>query len=153
MGVDDLCIEELISEVNHEAAESLVAMEAAVVGADALERRVNGRGTLNIAGGRTGLGVVIRDCSGFVLASCSLNMSAGFDATLAETMAIFRGLIFIRDRGLAPCCLESDVAVVSVSHVPRLANNVAHGLAKYALKVVDDLFWIEDYPPCVRKVV
>ncbi|KAI9181040.1 hypothetical protein LWI28_010753 [Acer negundo] len=41
----DLSIGELVNEANHEAAESLVTVEATVVGADTLERRVNGRGS------------------------------------------------------------------------------------------------------------
>ncbi|TXG63243.1 hypothetical protein EZV62_010237 [Acer yangbiense] len=133
--------------------------------------KINCDAAVNNNAGCIGLGIVIRDNGGFVLASCSLMLTAGFDATLAETMAIYRGLIFSRDCGLALCCLESDAAVVvkrisegshldsvsglilaeistlitnlnviSVSHVPRLANNVAHGLAKFALKVDEDLF-------------
>ncbi|KAI9200372.1 hypothetical protein LWI28_006673 [Acer negundo] len=98
-------------------------------------------------------------------------MEACFDAKMEEIMAIYRGLVFSRDCGLAPCRLELDVSIVVkwinvgnhldslsgnvlaeistlisslnviyVSHVPRLTNNVTHGLAKNALKVVDDLF-------------
>ncbi|KAK0602442.1 hypothetical protein LWI29_033421 [Acer saccharum] len=146
--------------------------------------KINCDAAMDSVGGRIGFGVVIRDHLGFVLASCSQVMAASFGAAMAETMAIYRGLLFSRDCGLGPCHLESDAVVIvkrinegshldsesegilaeissrlsnlkvrSVNHVPRLANCVAHGLAKFALKVVDDLFWMEDYPPCVRKAV
>lgn len=41
-GADYLGVEELVSEANHEAAKGLVAVEAAVVGAHALERDLAG---------------------------------------------------------------------------------------------------------------
>ena len=34
-----------------------------------------------------------------------------------------------------------------------MANSVAHGLAKDALMAVEDLYWLEEYPPCVRRAV
>jgi ribonuclease HI len=127
--------------------------------------------------GWVGLGVVIRDHTGFVMASCSLPLIASFDVQAAEVMAVLRGLIFSRDCGLAPCMLETDAAVVVkwindgshldspcgnvlaeisslisslniiyVSFVPRLANNVAHGLAKNALKVVKNFLLVGGLP-------
>ena len=47
--------------------------------------------------------------------------------------------------------LISSLNVIYVNHVPRVANSVAHDLAKNALKVVEDLFWIEEVPSCVRR--
>ncbi|KAK3189610.1 hypothetical protein Dsin_029171 [Dipteronia sinensis] len=49
--------------------------------------------------------------------------------------------------------LVSGLHVNPVSHIPRLANNVTHGLAKFALMVVEDRFWMEEFPPCVRRAV
>ena len=49
--------------------------------------------------------------------------------------------------------LITSLNIVSVAHVPRVANTVAHGLAKNALKVADDLFWMEDFPSCVRSAI
>ncbi|KAK3211757.1 hypothetical protein Dsin_016463 [Dipteronia sinensis] len=146
--------------------------------------KINCDAAINEKEGGISLGIVIRDHSGAVMASCSLTLAAFFDANTAETMAIYRGLIFSRDCGLFPCVIESDAAavvkwinenshrdsisgnilaeisalvsslhVISVSHIPRLANNVAHGLAKSALMVVEDRFWMEEFPPCVRRAV
>ncbi|KAK3206766.1 hypothetical protein Dsin_020812 [Dipteronia sinensis] len=146
--------------------------------------KINCETAINEKEGRIGLGIVIRDHSGAVMASCFLTLAAFFDANTAETMAIYKGLIFSRDCGIFPCVIESDAAVVvkwinedshwdsisgnilveisalvsglhviSVSHIPRLANNVAHGLAKSALMVVEDRFWMEEFPPCGRRAV
>ncbi|KAK3226550.1 hypothetical protein Dsin_006412 [Dipteronia sinensis] len=49
--------------------------------------------------------------------------------------------------------LISNLGVVSIKHVSRVANGVAHELAKLALTKDDDLFWLEDYPPSVCKTV
>ncbi|KAK3211194.1 hypothetical protein Dsin_015900 [Dipteronia sinensis] len=57
---------------------------------------------------RIGIGIVIRDDSGFVMASCSQRVVATFDAQVAETLAIYRGIIFGKDCCLAPCVIESD---------------------------------------------
>ena len=42
---------------------------------------------------------------------------------------------------------------LSVSHVPRLENRVAHWLAKYVLTLGDNLFRMERYPRCAGDVV
>jgi ribonuclease HI len=146
--------------------------------------KINCDAAVDVLAGVIGIGVAIRDSSGFVLASCSVRVSGFFDANMAEILAIRRGLVFSRECGLAPCVLESDAAVavrwvtegshlesanglilseiaslvsslsvISVSHVPRVANTVAYGLAKFALTNDDDLFWMEDFPPCVRREV
>ena len=46
-----------------------------------------------------------------------------------------------------------NLQILEVNHVPRLANFVAHGLARYALTIDDHRYWMEDFPPCVRRVV
>ncbi|KAK2633922.1 hypothetical protein Ddye_028714 [Dipteronia dyeriana] len=44
--------------------------------------------------------------------------------------------------------LTSIMGRVVVTHVPRLTNQVVHGLAKFALGCSEDNFWIEEYPLC-----
>ncbi|KAK0598210.1 hypothetical protein LWI29_032563 [Acer saccharum] len=133
---------------------------------------------------KTGIGVVIRDEAGFVLASCSQIISANFDLETAKTMAVYRGLIFSRDCGLTPCCLEIDSEKVvkrivdggcldansgailasiaslmegsrlsSITHIHKEANRVALELAKNALCIDEDLFWLEDVPWCISSLI
>ncbi|KAK3218493.1 hypothetical protein Dsin_012463 [Dipteronia sinensis] len=61
-------------------------------------------------GGRIRIGVVIRDF-GSVMASCCQVIGVRYDAKAAEMVAIYRGLQFSIDCGLAPCVIESVAAV------------------------------------------
>ncbi|KAK3190167.1 hypothetical protein Dsin_029728 [Dipteronia sinensis] len=58
------------------------------------------------------------------------------------------GLIIedIRDR-------LQDMSGSRVVFAYRNANVVAHNLSKMALTIVEDLFWMESYPPCVERFV
>ncbi|KAK3206532.1 hypothetical protein Dsin_020578 [Dipteronia sinensis] len=44
--------------------------------------------------------------------------------------------------------LVHSMRCCSVDYVPRKANQVAHLLAKMALSNLEDLYWMEDSPPC-----
>ena len=55
---------------------------------------------------------MIRDYTGFVLVSSSQVIKAALSPQVAETVAIYRGIIFSRDCGLLPSVLESDAAIV-----------------------------------------
>ncbi|KAK3200738.1 hypothetical protein Dsin_024153 [Dipteronia sinensis] len=94
-------------------------------------------------------------------------------ATVAEALAIFKGILFAKNSRIMPLFIESDAQVVvnlinssfdphsdigllikdirscKVNFVPRLAN----GLAKYGLSIENDLFWMEDFPPIVGHAV
>ena len=45
--------------------------------------------------------------------------------------------------------LTQGLRKVSFSYVRRAAKSVAHGLARYAKNVKEDVYWIEDNPPPV----
>ena len=62
--------------------------------------KINCDAAVNEFEGCIGLGIVIRDHTGFIMASCSLKMARCFDAKMVEIMAIYRGLVFNRDCGL-----------------------------------------------------
>ncbi|KAK3204419.1 hypothetical protein Dsin_018465 [Dipteronia sinensis] len=49
-------------------------------------------------------------------------------------------------------CIRNGM-VDSIFFSPRKANVVAHRLAKHALLLAEDQFWMESYPPCVERVV
>ena len=41
----------------------------------------------------------------------------------------------------------------SISFVSRKVNVVAHNLSKYVLSIGEDSFWMESYPPCVKRSI
>ncbi|KAK1581410.1 hypothetical protein Q3G72_005776 [Acer saccharum] len=59
--------------------------------------------------GRVGFGIIICNHLGGVVASSSQFVMA---PQIAETVAIFRGLVFARDAGLLPCSVETDAQVI-----------------------------------------
>ncbi|KAK3218996.1 hypothetical protein Dsin_012966 [Dipteronia sinensis] len=61
---------------------------------------------------RTGLGMVIRDHTGFVMASWAQRLEANYSPLVAEAMAIFRGITFAVEAGLVPIVVESDALAV-----------------------------------------
>ncbi|KAK3189247.1 hypothetical protein Dsin_028808 [Dipteronia sinensis] len=101
--------------------------------------------------------------------------------TQLQTMAIYRGFIFSRDCGLTLCILESDaetvvkritdgcsmdansVAILAsiaslldrsvVNNIPKKANRATFGLAKNAMSINEDLYWLKDFPGCIRSLV
>ncbi|KAK3225473.1 hypothetical protein Dsin_005335 [Dipteronia sinensis] len=70
---------------------------------------------------RVGIGIVIRDSSGHVKASCCQFLEAVFDSHVAAIMAILRGILFSKYYGLDPGVVESD-NTVAVERV--LSNNL-----------------------------
>ncbi|KAK2641549.1 hypothetical protein Ddye_023312 [Dipteronia dyeriana] len=122
---------------------------------------------------RVGLNMVIRDHTGFMMASSAQRINA---IQIVEVLAILRGLVFTIESGLLPVVVESDtLEVVNMinfgSHIhaevclvigdirefqnfissgylnfiSRKANTVAHNLSNEA-----NHFWMESCPPCVE---
>ncbi|KAK3230116.1 hypothetical protein Dsin_001997 [Dipteronia sinensis] len=85
-----------------------------------------------------GIGIIIRDNLGEVLASSAQPVGAQFTLAVAVALAVFRGLLFARDY---PGC--------SVAFTSRMNNLAAHGLAKIGLSMSCDMFWMEEVPPNV----
>uniref|UniRef100_A0A803PDD1 RNase H type-1 domain-containing protein n=1 Tax=Cannabis sativa TaxID=3483 RepID=A0A803PDD1_CANSA len=50
-------------------------------------------------------------------------------------------------------CLLSSLPNVSISHVKRNANMVAHGLARYALGLEEACFWLDNILPPIYSVI
>ena len=123
---------------------------------------------------KAGLGVVIWDSFGQVLASLSEQIQLPFSSDLVEAMATARALSFVAELGFSRFILEgdseliiksnedslapfghilevakstTDVNRVSFTHVRRLGNAVAHNLAKHARHVAGLQVWMEDVPP------
>ncbi|KAK3198084.1 hypothetical protein Dsin_021499 [Dipteronia sinensis] len=132
-------------------------------------------------GNCVGFGTVIRDSTGAVLASCSQIMEANFSIKVAKLVAIRKCLLFYvdspcviesdeatvvkwindGDRWNSDCdiilydisTMISNLHGVTVRHVRKRFNKAAHALAKNALGISEDAFWMEEYPDCISKVV
>ncbi|KAK3222258.1 hypothetical protein Dsin_009283 [Dipteronia sinensis] len=70
--------------------------------------KINCTAVMEERGGGFGLGIVIREVSGMVMASCSLQIAAGVDFWAANALAILKSSQFGKDCGLAPFTIESD---------------------------------------------
>ncbi|KAK2639502.1 hypothetical protein Ddye_027297 [Dipteronia dyeriana] len=140
--------------------------------------KVNTDVVLDAQEGHIGVGIIIRNDVGDVMASGAQRVMGGYSVPIAEAIAILKGMQFACNSGLNPCIFESDAHEVvyiinsrvsplseigliisdimrlldgpfnfHVTFAPRSANRVAHGLAKLGLKIVNNLFFIEECPP------
>ncbi|KAL5743422.1 hypothetical protein ACOSQ2_026538 [Xanthoceras sorbifolium] len=119
---------QLSSDVVQWAASYLQDFKAAKVGSAASSTRllkdfkwhpsaanvyqVNCDAGVDAAAHRTGIEVVIRDSSGFVLTSCAQGLDTCFSPQIAEALAIKRGLTLAIETGFTCVCLESDASAV-----------------------------------------
>ncbi|KAK2635282.1 hypothetical protein Ddye_030074 [Dipteronia dyeriana] len=120
-----------------------------------------------------GLGIVIRDCLGFVLGASAQRVAANFSYQIVEALEIFRGLTFAVESGLLPIIesdalevvnlinsgdnISSDVGLIiwdirDLPHVvagsvvvfeSRKANVVLHQLSKLGMCIDKDQFYME----------
>ncbi|KAK3221557.1 hypothetical protein Dsin_008582 [Dipteronia sinensis] len=51
------------------------------------------------------------------------------------------------------CSLSTKLRLVKFGHVPKKANSVARGLARRALEITRDAYWMEEFPGCVKDLV
>ncbi|KAK2657606.1 hypothetical protein Ddye_010658 [Dipteronia dyeriana] len=65
-----------------------------------------------LAGRLVGVGIVIRDSEGFVMASSSQKIEVTLSPQVAEAVAIFRGIKLTIETSLTSCCIESGAEVV-----------------------------------------
>ncbi|KAL5782935.1 hypothetical protein ACOSP7_007964 [Xanthoceras sorbifolium] len=65
--------------------------------------------SVGLAAGKVGLGLIIRNEVGQIMAAGSIKLEAFFNPEVAEALAIFRGLQLAIDSGLSPLLVESDV--------------------------------------------
>ena len=129
------------------------------------------------------VGAMIRNERGEVMATMSVRGPQVVDSEEAEILACRRAMEFVREAGFTELVIEGDnvnvMKSVSASgagqsrlghiiqdikwltqglrkvssYVRRVANSVAHGLARYAKYVKEDMYWIEDKPPPVLKAL
>ncbi|PON44613.1 Ribonuclease H-like domain containing protein [Trema orientale] len=122
--------------------------------------------------GRIGIGDVIRDYWGVVVAAFSKTLVGIFSVDDAETLAVREGFSFVAQNGLYPSVVENDslstiqeitnyhllapnglilanikdlllsVSCGSYRHVLHEGNIVAHMLATSAFQFPGDMFWV-----------
>ncbi|KAK4854711.1 hypothetical protein QYF36_000357 [Acer negundo] len=76
--------------------------------------KVNTDAALDANEGRIGVGIIIRNCVGDVMASSSQVVKGGFTVLVVETLATLRGLRFACDTDLLSSSIESDARVVNI---------------------------------------
>ncbi|KAK3228251.1 hypothetical protein Dsin_008113 [Dipteronia sinensis] len=64
-------------------------------------------------------------------------------------MAVKRGILLVLDSGLVPFQVETD-SLLLVNLISN-GNLAAHTLAKMALSIDSDCYWLDDLPPCVER--
>ena len=130
-----------------------------------------------------GLGIVIRDGSGQVLASLLEQIHLPYSSDLVEAMTVTRAIYFVAELGFSSYVLEGDSEVIikalkneedslapfghilaaaktstdasciSFSHIRRLGNSIAHNLAKHARHVAGLKVWMEDVLPHLYSIL
>ncbi|KAL5755186.1 hypothetical protein ACOSP7_023406 [Xanthoceras sorbifolium] len=96
-----------------------------------------------------GVGAVIRDSKGLFMAGLSRKFVGTVSIEVAEATALLNGLhLAIESVGL----IISDILTLSARvdvkffFVPRMANFVAHSLARFSFSISDVCIWLEDAP-------
>ncbi|KAK2637132.1 hypothetical protein Ddye_031924 [Dipteronia dyeriana] len=97
--------------------------------------KINTDAAINGSLGHVGIGIIIRDSAGHVMASSSPQS--------AEAVAILRGLQLARDSGLWPCSIESDALSVVM-----LMNSKAIPCAEIGLAIQDILSLVDKLSIC-----
>ena len=137
--------------------------------------KVNFDGAIFGDSSMSGVGVVIRDTNGAVLASCAEKIGHTYKADETEALAALKALTLAHELGFQNVVgdalgliqvlksqeqnlsswglLVEDVKVYGVkfrrllySHVKRNGNSIAHNLAKHVICILDFQVWMEDVP-------
>ena len=111
---------------------------------------------------RAGIGVIIRDSQGTVMASMSHNITLPISVVELKTLAVAKALEFSIDLRFVSAILEGDSKIVmkslmdvktyveqfqyiSFSYVGSEGNSVVHNLVKHAWYITGFFFvWMED---------
>ena len=139
--------------------------------------KINMDAATNVEAKTTGLGAVIRDDKGRVVAAAVKPSRLRWDVPFVEAEAVELGLQVAKEAQLASIIIETDCQEVAdlvnhkkwskteicwvisavqdmrgdfhkvtFQHIPRCTNELAHRLAKYALKSETSNVWMDSYP-------
>lgn len=106
----------------HEDFKSANSNNVAVLGSQCLEVikwvpsklgsfKLNTNAAIDLRSRRVGIGVIIRDSAGCVLASSAQVVNTKLSLVLAKVLSVLRGMRFARETGLWPCLVETDAQV------------------------------------------
>ena len=146
--------------------------------------KVNYDGAVFSQQGKAGLGVIIRNHEGAVMASLAQQIPLPTTVAQVEALAARRATEFALEIGITTAILEGDSETIvkelmepnpslalhghliqdvkslqnsfnslNFTHVRREGNNVAHALARWAIKKPNLTVWMEDVPPDIRQFV
>ncbi|KAK3228735.1 hypothetical protein Dsin_000616 [Dipteronia sinensis] len=105
--------------------------------------KINTDATMFVRGGRVGVGIIIHDYVGTVMASSAQAVQFGFSILIAEALAIKKGLLLARDMWLFPCFIESDVqVVVNLINIPDIP------CSEVGLIIKDIKILLEEFSNC-----
>ncbi|KAL5855566.1 hypothetical protein ACOSQ4_005368 [Xanthoceras sorbifolium] len=97
--------------------------------------------------------LIIRDANGLVMSAYTVPRPDGFSPQITEGLAILRGLQLVVEFNLLLAVCEIDANLLGVCFVPKLANKVIDSLAKAALLLCEESFWVKECPPWVESLV
>ncbi|KAK3169102.1 hypothetical protein Dsin_000133 [Dipteronia sinensis] len=89
--------------------------------------------------GRIGFGIIIRNSKGEIMASSAQFIEAKFSIKMSQLLDIKKSIMFGNE--------------VALSNISKKANMPAAALAKEALKISEDAFWMEESPPFIYDLV
>ena len=145
--------------------------------------KINVDGATGVGGGKSCIGVVIWDSSGFPIGALSLVLPSSFPAETTEAYALLHGVLFAFEMQVHQALFESDalsiihdliskvpgsdfghiledirVATSSFSfcsfhHLKRDGNRAAHSLALEAKCSGQSKIWIEIPFPCIQDIL
>ncbi|KAH9663932.1 reverse transcriptase domain-containing protein [Citrus sinensis] len=129
--------------------------------------KVNVDAAINVSNQKAGLGVVIRNSVGKVVAAAAEAVLFGIQS--AQQAAVFPIIIESDSKEVVDLSLKKKISkteiewkiaeiqanlenqnVSSLSYVPRSCNSIAHSIAKIALGFESQVFWLENFPEHIR---
>ncbi|KAI9159664.1 hypothetical protein LWI28_000750 [Acer negundo] len=89
--------------------------------------------------GLVGVGMVVRDNMGCVMAACLKRYSNSFSIEIAESLAVLKGLELASDSNFVTVCLESDSLVAITRIISNLLPLSEFGLVLQDIKTLSSL--------------
>ncbi|KAL5770295.1 hypothetical protein ACOSP7_014449 [Xanthoceras sorbifolium] len=124
------------------------------------ENKLNSDASVRPGSGFIGVGAIIRNDTGSVIATLSKPIYDDFSMEACELLALREGLLLANMHNLVMNCVEvnaaniaSDVGVISCQHILQSGNMVAHTLSALALSSTKDCVWLDDKPDSVASLL